>query len=153
MADLLADMVMKPRYITRTQTAFVRALKFLNSGRGGTSESGGESLPAFNIHSLLRLHDMNPPIYVCAMTLLDAEVPEEPSEIRESQTFRNLIDRLGLQPSSTSRDVRNSHKASLVLLEVFTYMIIIGRARKVEEENKTARQSATLEYVPDELTA
>lgn len=138
MADLLADMVMRPRYSVRTQAAFVRSLKF---GRGGFGDA--DRLPRFNILSLSRLHDMNPPVYVCAITLLDAGIEENPSEIRESTQFRTLIDRLGLQPSGLGKgDVKNSHRASLVLLEVFTYMVVLHRARREEEEAAAARGAA-----------
>jgi hypothetical protein len=93
---------------------------------------------------------MNPPVYVCAITLLEAGVNDEPNAIRDSKQFKSLIDRLGLQPSSASRDVKNTHRASLVLLEVFTYMIVIHRARTDEEKQKAAVVHSD---EPDELTA
>jgi hypothetical protein len=143
----MVDMVPKARYGVRTQAAFVRAYKFLNGGSSDRTST-------FNIRSMNRLHDMNPPIFVCALTLLDAGVPEEPTVIREHPQFRNLIDHLGLQPSTTSRDVRNGYKASLILLEVFTYMIMIHRARTAEEADKTASREASGQlYEEEELTA
>ncbi len=149
MADLLADITMKPRYKPRTQTAFVRSLKFLGGGRTP------DSIPFFNIKSLTRLNDANPPIYVCAISLLDSGTPVDPSLIRETQLFRTLVDRLGLQPSSAAAgEARLTHKMSLVLLEVFTYMVIINRARIKEEEDRAAAREATAQtYEFEELTA
>lgn len=130
MADLLMDMKMQPRYTVRTQAAFVRAFKMLNAGKPDAR------IPAFNIHSLGRIHDLNPAVYVCAVSLLDAEVEQEPEVIRESKQFAQLIDKLGLQASSGSRDARNSYRASLLLLEVFAYMIIIHRGRMADAESR-----------------
>lgn len=144
MADILADLKMRARYIDRTQAAFVRSLKFLTSGRMP------DHLPQFNVRTLPRLHDFNPPIYVCAITLLDTGVETDPAKIRESPQFRTLIDRLGLQPSSTSRDVKNSHRASLVLLEVFIYMILLNRARIAQQENRVISGGEL--YEDEELT-
>lgn len=79
---------------------------------------------------------MNPPVYVCAITLLDAGVEQDPEVIRNSKQFKGLIDRLGLQPSQGSRDAKNSHRASLALLEVFAYMIVIHRGREADAQNR-----------------
>ena len=147
MADLLSDIIMRPRYNVRTQAAFVRAMKALTSNRPGEAV---DRLPGFNIKTLLRVYDANPSVYVCAMLLLDAGIDTEPDVIRDSKQFRSLVDRLGLQPSSSRRDVKNTHRASLVLLEVFTYMIIINRARKEEEDRKAAaREVASQVYELD----
>lgn len=134
MADLLADMKMQARYTVRTQAAFVRTFKALHTARPGETT---ERIPAFDIRSLHRIHDMNPAVYVCAVTLLDAGVEQDVDVIRDSKQFRGLVDRLGLQPSSGSRDAKHSHRASLALLEVFAYMIIIHRARVADAESKT----------------
>lgn len=139
MADLLADVTTKPRYGVRTQAAFVRALRFLKTGSPTT--------PRFNVTSLLRIHDLNPAIFVCAMSLLNDGVDKDPKKIRETDEFRALTDHLGLQPSERqhggkSHDATDSHKASLVLLEVFSYMILIFRAREIEEAAAVERRES-----------
>lgn len=153
MADLLARMEEYPRYKDRTQAAFVRSLKFLNAGRAGGSPVSSDRLPGFNIKTILRIRDLNPSIYVCAMTLLDENVEEDPAAIRESGQFRNLIDKLQLQTSSSSRDVTNTHRASLILLEVFTYMVLINRAREDQDKIAAANRVASGEgrYVEEDL--
>lgn len=109
------------RYKVRTQSAFVRSLKSFHTGTSGDFHS------AFNVRSILRINDLNPPIFVCAVLLLDAEVEEDPAVIRETEHFKTLVERLGVQ--------QDPNRTSLVLLEVFIYMILIHRAR-----SKTAAQ-------------
>ncbi len=120
----MLDIKSRARYdVRRDQAAFVRSLKIfkINDTR--------DYQPAFNLHALLRIHDMNPAIYVCAMLLLDSGVEEDPTAIQESREFRLLNDHLRTE---------KSHEESLVLLEVYTYMIIIHRARTAEEDERTA---------------
>lgn len=132
MGDLLNDMRMRARYDARPQAAFVRFSKAL-----GVQP---DNISSFNIRTLLRIRDLNPLVYACAMSLLNSEVGDDPATIRESKIFANLVDRLGLQSSSPTKASKNSHKASLVLLEVFSYMVAIHAARTSEEEVKTAIQ-------------
>lgn len=94
---------------------------------------------------------MNPDIYVSALLLLDAGVAKDPKEIREHHLFPNLLEGLGIRSTSTEREAKNSHRASLVLLEVFTYMIIIDRARLKEEGEKSALASGNFNE-QEELT-
>lgn len=145
MADLLAEMKTFPRYKSRTQTAYARAVKYLMPSREVYH-------PRFNIPGLNRLQDMNPAIFVCAVALLDAgNGDDEPEAIRDSIPFRNLIELLGIQKSERSgAAAKNSQRASLVLLEVFTYMVIIHRARTVEEEEAAAKKEARGSSAADE---
>lgn len=131
MVDILSDMQPKPRLKPRTQTAFARAMRFISpdSTRGRTE----------GFRSLLRMDDMNPAVYACAISLLDSEVEEDPSVIRETQQFKNLVDLLKLQPNSkggatASSPPRTNYRVSLVLLEVFIYMIIQRRSKNEDEE-------------------
>lgn len=140
---------MKPRFSGRTQTALVRSFRFLNAG--GRGESSSDRIPRLDIRTLSRIHDLNPAIYVCAVALLDVSGDASPEEIRDSPQFRNLIDRLGLQPSTSSKDIRKSHRASLILLEVFTYMVIIHRARTAEEAVTAANRADGQLYTAEEL--
>ncbi len=136
MADLLADIRMIPRYTQRDQTTFTRVHKLLLPGQT-------DRIPLFNIRSLPRLHDMNPSIYVCAIALLNENV-DDPSAIREHPIFRSLIDKLGFQRSSKKREVQESHKASLILLEVFIYMVMIHQARSQAEAARPSSQEEEL---------
>lgn len=81
------------------------------------------------MQNLDRIRGMNPYILVCALLLIDAGVEEEPQIIRERKEFSDLLDALNIRSSSSSVDVRDTRKASLILMEVFVYMILVARAR------------------------
>jgi hypothetical protein len=122
--------VMKPRMgvANRTSAALARAYKVFNPG--SSRRPGG-----YDLTSLIRIHDMNSLVFICAMQLLDANIPEDPDLIRDSREFGVLI---GEPKFKAEIEARGKEAENLLLLEVFTYMIIIHKAREKEYEQRAA---------------
>src|SRR3954464_10771682 len=106
----MIDIRARPRYGSRTQTSFTRALMVINVGEG--HRPGYQ--PNFNIRSLMRLHDMNPAIYVCSIMLLDANVEIDPLGIRDTLPFKNLVTHLGIEDEENTDSPDDDRRISLI---------------------------------------
>lgn len=124
MENNLISISYKQRYSSRDSNALLRAYTAL----GFSKEQYGSRLP----RNIPRIHDMNSMGLACANILLSQDVPEDPDEIKKTDVFKKLLEKLDVRELSQRIEGQYDLSAKLLLLEIFLYMIILDRGQRDE---------------------